>query len=420
MSAAPNPVTAFATRAPGWAMFLAVSLVLLVFNLPFLSGAGGPYSHVLLADAFAHGRLDIATATADSVLFQGRNFVPAPPFPAVVLLPFAALFGAAFKTLLLTPFLGGATAAILFGVLRRTGTSAATAAWLAAGFVFGSVYWPTVRLPGSTGFAHVVAVLCLLLALREAMGRQRGFIVGFLAGFACLSREFSVFALPFLWALLAWHAPAGRSAGRRWASVLVTGIGLAACVAAYAWYNWARFGAPGDDGTRYLEEEGWSGFRQARWGSFHWVYIVPNLLRLVVGGFPLELPPPGHLVPEIAPWGMSLIFASPFVLYAMFGRPGDDRRLRVAGGLSIVAGLGAVLAHRGAVGSWQSGGAAFALDFLPVALVFAAAGMERWAATPWRRLWQGAIVYAVAMNLLTLVLPLLARLQSALVGPLEP
>ncbi len=409
-----------AARAPGWTMFCAVSAVLLVFNLPPMLRESGLHNHLHLADAFLHGRLDITRAMDDTILFQGKHYVPFPPFPAIVLVPFVALFGLSFKTMALTPFLGGATAAVLLKVLRRAGASAPVAAWLTIGFVFGSVYWLVARYPLDSYFAHCVAVLCLLLALGEALGRKRGLLVGFLAGFACLSRQLSVFTLPFLWALMLWHAPGGRPARRRWGAVLLTGIGLAACLGAYAWYNWARFGAPGDDGYRYLEEETWYGYRMARWGNFHWIYLASNFLRMFLLGFTIDFQPPAYLIPQMSPWGTSLTFASPFVFYALFGRPTPDRRVNAIGGLSILACLAAVLLHKSANGGWQINGMRYALDFLPMALVFAATGMERWAATPWRRLWQGAVVYGIALNLIAQAIHYGVKLFAALGGPMEP
>ena len=53
----------------------------------------------LLADAWLHGRLDLGhppppyTQNNDFAEFQGRYYVSFPPFPAVILLPFAKLAG---------------------------------------------------------------------------------------------------------------------------------------------------------------------------------------------------------------------------------------------------------------------------------------------------------------------------------------
>src|SRR3954453_20731436 len=59
-----------------------------------------PHNHyALLADAWLHHRLDLGhpppayTQNNDFAEFQGKYFISFPPFPAVLLLPFAKLAG---------------------------------------------------------------------------------------------------------------------------------------------------------------------------------------------------------------------------------------------------------------------------------------------------------------------------------------
>src|SRR6187551_1526301 len=58
------------------------------------------------AFAFLHGHMALDRPIMDAVERDGQYFSIFPPFPALVLVPFVALFGLGIKTLLLTPLLG--------------------------------------------------------------------------------------------------------------------------------------------------------------------------------------------------------------------------------------------------------------------------------------------------------------------------
>ena len=67
-----------------------------------------PYFNYL-ADSFLHGQLylrELPEKTHDLVLANGHYFLYWPPFPAVVLAPFVAVFGIAFSDIFLTLIIG--------------------------------------------------------------------------------------------------------------------------------------------------------------------------------------------------------------------------------------------------------------------------------------------------------------------------
>src|SRR3954471_11965395 len=81
----------------------------------------------LLADSWLHGRLDLGhpppayTQNNDFAEFQGRYYVSFPPFPAVILLPFAKMAGSPenLRDGQIWLWLAGVGPAVLFLVLEK-------------------------------------------------------------------------------------------------------------------------------------------------------------------------------------------------------------------------------------------------------------------------------------------------------------
>ena len=79
--------------------FLIIALIALLMFFISKGPPPGQNHFVYLADAFLHGRLGVSgggTGLAEIVPFNGNYFVVYPPMPAVLLLPFVALFGTSF------------------------------------------------------------------------------------------------------------------------------------------------------------------------------------------------------------------------------------------------------------------------------------------------------------------------------------
>src|SRR5581483_2374380 len=78
---------------------------------------------VYQADAFLHGQLSLTVAQPpnlnDWVLWNGRWYVSFPPFPAVLMMPFVAVWGLSFNDVAFTLFFAAANVALLYRALRR-------------------------------------------------------------------------------------------------------------------------------------------------------------------------------------------------------------------------------------------------------------------------------------------------------------
>jgi hypothetical protein len=388
-----------ATRILGWAMLI-VALALLAVRLagPVRQANGEANLHVLQAQAFLQGRLDLPRHYHDTSVFEGRYYVPFPAAPAILMLPLVALLGVkATNTVLWSIAVTLLSAWLLWRILRRLGLDATWTAWLLMGFFLGTVYWSCVTMSSGVWFtAHIASVAAFFLATNEALGKKRGLLVGLYLGIAFLSRQLTLALAPFLLALLLLEGPTVGNR-LRWRRALGLAAGCAACGALYLAFNWARFGDPLDTGYKYLQL---GGFLQARffdYGLFSTRYVLFNTLYLFVQGFHVNYG--GNrslLVQGMDGFGTSLVAASPFLLAALAAR--WTKPLLWAAWISVALCLVPQLFYYNN-GWWQINGQRFAMDYLPLLMILAGLGVKR----VQEKVWKGAIVYAVLLNVLALV-----------------
>ncbi len=378
-----------------------LGLLVLVSLLGRISRPGTENLYVRQAEAFLHGKLAIGEYGWDAAVVQGQNFVAFPPAPALLLTPLVALLGpAATPTVAVSFILFALTLFVAWRVLARLALPAAMRFWVLLAFGLGTPLWLAVQWSDGVWFlAHVVAVFFLTLAIHEALGRRRGWIAGlFLAG-AVLSRQFTLFAAIFLVVAL-WQR--GESSVRsRWLNLAGFALPLLVAGAGYLWFNAARFGSPFDTGYNYLRVNDFLLLRFKDYGLFSPAYVLFNLIYLFVQGFHVDFTAPNQLSGlEIDPFGTSLLAASPFVLAAFFAR--RDRLVWAAWAVVALTAFVTLFYYNN--GWVQFNAQRFTLDFWPVLLIPLALGLKAQFAAGQARLWQWLIGYAVALNVLALVL----------------
>ena len=413
------------------ALYVVTSAVFAAFAGPERLGQHTSFNHyALLADAWLHGRQDLAhgppayAMNNDFAEVNGKTYISFPPFPAVLMLPFVKLAGSPenFRDGQFVIWLAGIGPAVLFLVLeklRRTGRSPRTEVEnvvLAALFAFGTVYFFTA-VEGTVWFAAmVVGVGCQALYVLFALDAERPGLAGAMLACAFMSRPTMVFAAP-LFALEAArvHGGASFAAGAtlgEHARAAWRGLDRAALARSYAAFalpilvafgansllNHSRYGtwSPFDPGHEYLTV-GWRS-RIVRWGLVGYHFLGKNL-GIALTSLPW-LPPKDAVAQFGAPFkinehGLALWFTTPLYFWLLYPKRFDDQPDRkwlytvVALSAAVPAALDLLYQNSG----WRQFGYRFSNDYAVLLFVLLAVG-----ARPMRRLFAVFAAWGVAWS----------------------
>ena len=444
-SPVPSPPLTFVTVAVG-ASLVAIALVVYTLSHPYRF-----YDHFeWQAAAFLEGQAAIrypvaATATSPgNAFFQDvlpvpttdgvpRALVPFPPLPAVVLMPFVALWGLNADGQLIFAILGALDVGIAWWILGRlpirTWVRLATTVF----FGFGTVFWYAAQL-GTTWYqAHVLAVGLALAAVGVALGRDgaaarsedealvgdgegagaaavaapsslaatllpdpRQFLAGLLFGLACTSRLTVVFGAPFF----LFVGSGGSWQRRGWSAALGAAIPIGALLV----YNVVTTGHILHPGYQHLYELEAGFYKPLNYHLDWWIEDVrylPQNFGIMFLNTPVWLPNevPSALglggplcttsgsmrgwfnpaCPLLLPrdTGMSILLTSPgYFLILPALRWGYGHSRAVTGAALAVLLIGVVnLAHFSQ--GWVQFGYRFSNDFVPWALLLVAIGLDR-------------------------------------------
>jgi hypothetical protein len=286
------------------AVYAVCTVVFLACAAPETLSGHTPFNHFALqAEAWLNGRLDLGgpppayAGMNDFSRFDGRWFVPFPPFPAVVLLPSVLLSGSAEATRdgRIFVLLAGLAPAVLFLALEklrrleRSPRSERQNVGLALLFAFGSVYFFSAEQGTVWYAAHVVAAALAALYLLFALDAERPILAGLVLALGFATRTPLLFAMPLfvseLWRRCLPSDFCTLDAPRESLMLLdrrafARGLGLFLAPIALVllltfWHNQARFGDPLEVGYRYLEVV-WRA-RIEKWGLFSFHYLGRNL-----------------------------------------------------------------------------------------------------------------------------------------------
>lgn len=319
-----------------------------------LTEAPGTNSYGLMADAFLHGRMDVFNCfDSDCVTFNDKVYVIFPPVPAVVAMPFVAMFGTdfhAFASIGFACFV--ATLILWWRIFERLGVEQDTIVWLLLALAFGSpLFYVSIRADRVWFFAQSINFLLLTLALFEVMRGGRLLVAGIYLGLAFLCRQMTILLAPFLFVLALREDEKLISFRASYIKrVLQFGLPILAAVAVYLIYNQMRFGDPLETGYRYIANptlDHWSliNERLVNHGLFSKDYLLVNSFYLFVQGFHLEWGGPSLLTPvSLDQMGTSLLAASPFVLLVAFM---PFNRQTIIAGLCAILILGVTLFYHG-------------------------------------------------------------------------
>ncbi|HTB60498.1 MAG TPA: hypothetical protein VLC06_21665 [Polyangia bacterium] len=448
VSAAPSSSSPWLARLlRGWRGAL---VVYLAFTGAYLGASGGrlrahsQYNHyVYLADGWLHGRLTLAGpppnendwAKIDVLkLKDGRELrgiyggriggpadrlyplrgepttVPAaeiasrstirlvsfPPFPAIPMLPFVAIWGLHFNDVLFTALWAGLNPMLLFLLLRAlrarglSRRSEVDDLWLTAMFGVGSVYY-FCSVVGEVWFsAQIIAVTLSIVYVWASLEARRPVLAGICVALGFATRP-PWLVLP-LFLFEAVRAVGGREGlrdpkSRRalLSSLLKFAAPIAVGGAALAVYNYARFQSPFEFGHRFMPVQ-WQD-RMFRFGLFNYHFLSRNLAAALV-----LLPRIMTRYPyvKVSQHGVSLLVTSPNLAYTVI--PQEPSPLTKPLWITILAtALPSLLYQNSGYVQW---GYRFSLDYMIYFMVLLAVGNR-----PLTRLFRALVVVAFVINL---------------------
>ena len=364
-----NPLGAFCLS------FLIYFAIAFIGGAPFGLKATAYYNY--LADAFLHGQYYlriIPPTTHDLSFFNGNYFLYWPPMPALVLMPFVAVFGIGFSDIFFTVVIASINVMLVAHLLNSAekaqiiNITRFQKGILVLFFAAGTVHlilaprggvWFTGQL---TGFMFVI--LSYIFALHyQGVG---GFVLtGTAIGLAMLTRNHLLFA--GIW-------PAYYLVSQHWhQKKKLAGYVLAALLPPlflglwFLSYNFARFGSFAELGIQYHQMADFFRANYDLYGTFHIAYLPINLYYQYLF-YPLPLSAETFQ-------GGSLFMLSPvfFVIFPVVWKELNNNQVRILATTVLVVMI-PILLLMGT--GWVQYGPRYTLDFTVPLILLTARGLK--------------------------------------------
>ena len=351
----------------------------------------------LLAKSFLEGKLYLTNPidTYDLTFYQGRWYVPPPPLPAILLLPWVIL-SKNVSTILFSILFSAINTTLLFMILdqlSRLGwikTSKAGILWLVALFAFGTVHW-WVGMDGREWFVSmIVAVTFIALAILFALKSWSPWLVGLCLGLAIFSRPNVIVIWPFLFAIslqfikdeIKQHQ---KQLAVSWTIKSIIPVGL--LIVGLLFYNFFRFHNFFDFGYASLNGDPSLVESVQKYGLFS-IHFIPrnlNIMFLKLPAIRSEMP---YLVPSTA--GMSIFITTPAFLYLIHKY---EKKIWIIGAwVSVI--LSIVMLSMYSNSGWAQFGYRYILDFIIPLIILMAVNLK--SKIPWYLIL--LILFSIAMN----------------------
>lgn len=362
-------------------------------------GANNPY--ILFAQSLLNGELMIwpSGPTGDLIYFENNYYLPYPPLPSIILLPFVALFGAAnVNTVAIATVMACISLYLMYRIFLRLDVEKEYFNWLMLAVFFGTGYWFAILTSHHVyAFAHITSFLFQLLVIHELLERRRWWLVGIYIGCTFLSRQLTIFYFIFAAGYML-YLRRGQKQNVSFSNFAALCLTLSVFAGIYMLYNYLRFANPLDTGYQHIIYITVLHERVMEHGVFSLKYVLFNLYSFLIKGFNIEFEGKTYLnIKDMDLWGTSLVSASPFLISSV--KAAWPSILKVSAWVTIILVLaGHLLYHNN--GFHQINTSRFALDFLPVLLVLTALGARHIPA--W--LFKGMIAYAILLNVISFII----------------
>jgi hypothetical protein len=335
-----------------------------------------------LADAFLHGRLYLVNpeTTHDLTLFKGNWYIPNPPLPALILMPFVAMQGVEhINTIHFSIACGAVTTVIIFWLLESAAKqglfsiSRNANLWITAVFAFGTCFW-WLSVMGRVWFlSQILTVLFTALAALLAVCKKSPWWVGLSLGAAILSRP-NVFTIwPFLLGIAVYLQQRDKNEvqwGRMFAWSVQSAIPVCLAVGGLLFYNYIRFEDFFDFGYVTINSSGWIMESVRTYGMFHPHFVQSNFSMMFLN-HPRIYSTNGCISLSASRDGYNMLVMTPTLLYAV--RRFQKNWWMLGAWISVLLSIGLLLFYHNN-GAWQLG-YRYLMDFIVPVLFLIAAGV---------------------------------------------
>jgi len=329
----------------------------------------------------------VITVPAENIASRKATYyVSFPPLPALLMLPWVAIFGLKMNDVIFTVLFAALNPVLCYLTLRRlrpwSERTEVDNLWLTGMFAFGTVNFYASVLGQVWYTAHVVGLALTWAYLLCALEARHPFLAGLAIGAGFITRTPLLFAFPFLFFELWRCRPTWRA---RLRDVAAFGVPIAVIGLTMAWLNYVRFESPFEFGHTYLNVR-WAE-RIQRWGLFNYHFLGRNiacalaLLPRIYAKFPFV---------KVSWHGMSLLLTTPVLAYLLW--PARKGPLHRALWLTVAA--VAIPSFMYQNSGWVQFGYRFSLDYTPMLVALWALSGRRLTA-----LARALIVIGVLVNL---------------------
>ena len=372
---------ALAWERPLWSAGLALCVYVLFAAANGSIWRSSRYAYFnYLADAFLHAQFHlriVPPSPHDLSVVNGKYYLYWPPFPALLLIPFVALFGVGFSDIVFTLALGAVNVALVALLLRHASrrlvikVTGVQRGLLVLCFALGTVHLTLAPLGRVWFTAQLVGFCCLALAYLATLsltGWRSFALTGLCIAAAWLTRNHLVFA--GLWPgcfLLHSHRALGW---RRLLGLAMLGSApIIVAVGLLGAYNWLRFSSPFDNGLAYHNMGPLFVGDYQRYGAFN-IHYVPTNFRYQYIAYPFPLR-------EANLMGGSLFLLTPVFFASFYALARGHPRWSVWTLFATILLIAAPILLLMGTG-WIQFGPRYTLDFMVPLLLLTAIGIRRW------------------------------------------
>jgi hypothetical protein len=318
-------------------IFIALFFTVAILSATFFSMPEWQ-QYSLLARSFVHGKLYLTEyhvfgqKLPELTYWQGHYYVAHGPFPAVLLIPFVYAFEK-FHIFFYQNYLSSALVICVFItcflLYKKLKYRKEDVLYLAFAFCFGTMFLGvSIRntTPGYLG--HILTVFLISLSLLEYCGKKRFWLIGSFVGLAALTRLtagggilFFILAVLFL-----------ENKTKRHINLMRLLVPFSFLIIMLGAYNYARFADVLEEGYSQQQISNDSLNAAKDYGLVNIKHLPGNLYYAFISGpVPVFKDGVSHVLTypfvQANPWGMSIFFTSPCLLYLFFLKYKDKTSL---------------------------------------------------------------------------------------------